>query len=99
MVKILLSYDMQRGKEEACQRYVMQTLAPGLARLGLRITDAWYTMWGDTPQILGGGVVPDVDRADEILHSPDWHELVKGLLPYVENFDVRVIKADGRIQL
>ena len=44
MVKVLLSYDMREGHEEDCQRYVVQTLAPGLAQLGLRITDAWYTL-------------------------------------------------------
>ncbi len=99
MVKILLSYDMRRGKEEACQRYVMQTLAPGLARLGLRITDAWYTLWGDAPQILGGGIVSDLEKAREITQSGEWRELVAGLEPYVENFQVRAVKANGRVQL
>lgn len=97
MVKVLLSYDMQEGREEECQRYVMQTLAPGLSRLGLRITDAWYTLWGDAPQILGGGVVESLEQANEILNSSDWDELIEGLDPFVENFEVRVVSANGKM--
>lgn len=99
MVKVLFSYDMMQGREEECQRYVMQTLAPGLARLGLRISDAWYTLWGDhTPQILGGGLMEDERDAARLLNSSEWESLIEGLEPYVENFRVRVVEANGRIQ-
>ena len=99
MVKVLLSYDMVQGKEEDCQRYVMQTLAPGLARLGLRISDAWYTLWGvGTPQILGGGLMEDEENAAQLLHSSDWQKLMDGLKPFVENLNVRVVNADSRFQ-
>lgn len=98
MVKVLLSYTMKPGKEEECQRYVMQTLAPGLARLGLRITDAWYTMWGDAPQIMGGGLLEDEEQARKILSSAEWARLVEGLEPFVEDFDVKVVRASGRFQ-
>lgn len=100
MVKVLLSYDMVQGREEECQRYVMQTLAPGLARLGLRFRDAWYTLWGThVPQILGGGLMENEAEAAALLNSPEWEELIEGLEPYVENFKVRVVAANGRIQL
>ena len=98
MVKVLLSYDMREGHEEDCQRYVVQTLAPGLAQMGLRITDAWYTLWGEAPQILGGGVLEDKDDAARILSSNEWQELIAGLEPFVENFKVRVVDANGRFQ-
>jgi hypothetical protein len=99
MVKILFSYDMMQGREEECQRYVMQTLAPGLARLGLPISDAWYTLWGEhTPQILGGGLMEDQKDAARLIHSSEWETLIEGLEPFVENFRVRVVEASGRIQ-
>ena len=67
MVKVLISYDMREGREEECQRYVMQTLGPGMAQLGLRITDAWYTLWGNAPQIMGGGVVDSQEAASRMI--------------------------------
>lgn len=100
MVKVLFSYDMVQGREEECQHYVMQTLAPGLARLGLRIHDAWYTLWGEgVPQILGGGVMENADAAARLLYSSEWESLIEGLEPYVENFEVRVVEGNGNIQL
>lgn len=98
MVKVLLSYDMREGHEEDCQRYVVQTLAPGLAKMGLRITDAWYTLWGQAPQILGGGLLENREDAARLLRSQEWQELIDGLDPFVENFNVRVVDADGRFQ-
>jgi hypothetical protein len=99
MVKVLLSYDMIHGREEECQRYVMQTLAPGLARFGFRITDAWYTLWGeDAPQILGGGLLQSPQEAARLIHSEEWQNLIEGLNPFVENFQVRVVEASDRPQ-
>jgi hypothetical protein len=100
MIKILLSYNMVHGREEECQRYVMQTLAPGLAQLGLPISDAWYTLWGENvPQILGGGLIESADQATRLINSTEWRTLIDGLNPYVEDLRVRVVKASGRIQL
>jgi hypothetical protein len=100
MVKVLLSYDMVNGREEECQRYVMQTLAPGMAHLGLRLSDAWYTLWGEnSPQILGGGLMDSSEQAAQMLNSDEWEALIDGLRPFVENLKIRVVEANGRIQL
>ena len=98
MVKVLLSYDMREGHEDDCQRYVVQTLAPRLQKLGLRITDAWYTLWGEAPQIVGGGQLENREEAARILGTKEWQELVAGLEPFVENFKVQVVDANGRFQ-
>lgn len=98
MVKVLISYDMREGREEECQRYVMQTLGPGMAQLGLRITDAWYTLWGNAPQIMGGGVLDSEEAASRMIYSQEWGNLIDGLRPLVDNFRIRVIDADGRFQ-
>ncbi len=96
MVKVLMSYDMIQGREEECQRYVVQTLAPGLARLGFRISDAWFTLWGEnTPQILGGGLMETEQQAAQLIHSSEWATLIEGMEPFVENFRVRVVDAQG----
>lgn len=40
MYKIYVSYDMQAGKEEDCQRYFAQVLGPTLVRFGANVADA-----------------------------------------------------------
>ena len=98
MVKVLISYDMREGQEEECQRYVMQTLGPGMSQLGLRITDAWYTLWGNAPQIMGGGILDSEAEAARVIYSEEWGGLIDGLRPLVENFHIRVVDASGRFQ-
>lgn len=93
MIKVMISYDMQQGKEQECQEYLVNKLAPGLGRLGFRFSDVWYTIWGGTPQILGGGEVEDVDTAQEIFESDEWERMRRDLEPMTENFKIRVVRA------
>ena len=90
-VKVLISYDMVPGKEQECQEYFVNKFAPGLAKMGFRISDVWYTMWGEAPQILSGGVVEGVEEAQKIFLSSPWTKLVDGLEPLTENFHVRFL--------
>jgi hypothetical protein len=93
MYKVLISYDMQAGKEQECQEYLINKLAPGLARMGFRIADVWYTIWGKSPQILSGGVVEDLDQAQRIFLSDSWDQLATGMRKLTDNFQVRVVKS------
>lgn len=94
-MKILISYDMQKGKEQECQEYLVNKLAPGLGRLGFRFADVWYTIWGGSPQILGGGEVRDLSQAREIFHSDTWERMRTDLDPLTENFKLRVVSGRG----
>ncbi len=95
MFKVLISYDMQEGKEQACQEYLVNKLAPGLARLGFRVSDVWYTVWGNSPQITSGGEVEDLEQVRTIFLSPDWRSLAEGMAELTRNFQVRVVKAQN----
>lgn len=92
MLKVLISYDMQNDKVQECQDYFVNKFAPGLAKMGFRISDVWYTMWGDAPQILSGGIVDNPKHAQQIFKSASWEKLVDGIEPLTENFKVRFIR-------
>jgi len=94
MLKVLISYDMVPGKEQECQEYFVNKFAPGLAKMGFRISDVWYTMWGEAPQILSGGVVEGLEEAQKIFLSPPWTKLVDGIEPLTENFHVRFLQME-----
>lgn len=91
MLTVKISYDMVTGKEQECQDYLINKLAPGLARLGFRISEVWYTIWGNSPRILTGGTVEDIEQARRIFRSDAWEKLADGMAPFTENFDVRVV--------
>jgi hypothetical protein len=99
MVKLLMEWDIKSGQEQAYFEFVVQDFAPGLMRLGLQPTEAWYTVYGNGPQILTGAVTGDLDTMRRILLSDDWNQLRDRLTQYVGNFTQKVIQAGGRFQL
>ena len=98
-VKLLMSWDILPGQEQTYFEFAMQTFAPGLIEMGWQPTEAWYTLYGDAPQILTAGVADSVDKMREILESERWEELRRSLLEYVTNFEYKVVPATGRFQM
>jgi hypothetical protein len=99
MMKLLMSWDIKTGREQAYFEFIVREFAPGLMRLGLQPTEAWYTVFGDGPQILTGGVTTDMESMQRILSSDDWGALRDKLLGYVTNFAYKVVPANGSFQL
>ncbi|OQA43340.1 MAG: hypothetical protein BWY52_01889 [Chloroflexi bacterium ADurb.Bin325] len=99
MVKLLLKWDIKSGQEQPYFEFIMQEFAPGLMRLGLQPTEAWYTVYGQGPQILTGAVTDDLETMKQILDGDEWRELREKLLTFVANFSYKVIQASGRFQL
>ena len=59
------------------------------------VSDVWYTVWGDSPQITGGGEVEDLEQAKNIFLSSDWQNLADGMEDITMNFQVRVIRSNN----
>jgi hypothetical protein len=94
-----MSWDILPGQEQTYFEFAMQTFAPGLIEMGWQPTEAWYTLYGDAPQILTAGVADNVEKMREILESERWEELRTSLLEYVTNFQYKVVPATGRFQM
>lgn len=99
MVKLLMSWDIKAGREQSYFEFIVREFAPGLMRMGLQPTEAWYTVYGKAPQILMGAVAKDLATMRRILESDEWHQLRERLLEYVTNLGQKVIRAGSRFQL
>ena len=99
MVKLLMSWDIKPGSESDYFEFVVREFAPGIMKMGVQPTEAWYTVFGDGPQILTGAVAEDLQTMQEILGSEEWQELKGKLFEYVTNFDFKIVRATGRFQL
>jgi hypothetical protein len=98
-IKLLMSWDIRPGKEQTYFEFAMQTFAPTLMKMGWQPTEAWYTLYGDGPQILTAGITDTADKMREILDSAEWEDLRAKLLDLVTNFEYKVVPATGRFQL
>jgi hypothetical protein len=99
MVKILMSWDIKPGSESDYFEFIVREFAPGIMKLGIQPTEAWYTVFGDGPQILTGAVAEDLSTMQNILASRDWKSLQDKLFEYVVNFNFKIVRATGRFQL
>lgn len=98
-VKLLMSWDILPGKEQTYFEFAMKTFAPELMKMGWQPTEAWYTLYGEGPQIMTAGVTDSVENMREILGSKEWDDLRDRLLEYVTNFEYKVVPATGRFQM
>jgi hypothetical protein len=92
MLKVMITYNMREGREQECQEYLVNKLAPGLAKLGLRMSDVWYTVWGSSPQITSGGEIADLETARDIFHSNEWEKLAAGMQDLAADLRVKVVR-------
>lgn len=98
-VKLIMTWDIQPGREQEYFEFVVREFVPGMQRLGIQPTEAWYTTYGDRPQILTGGVTDDLGDMKDALGSDEWTVLRDSLMEYVTNFDWKIVKATGGFQI
>ena len=98
-VKLLMTWDILPGREQEYFEFVVRDFIPGLQRLGMEPSDAWFTMYGKQPQILVGAQINSINTLQRILKSTDWDKLTQQLLDYVENFKYKVTQARSGFQM
>ena len=99
MVKLLMTWDIKPGSETEYFEFIVKEFAPGMMRLGMQPTEAWYTLYGNGSQILTGSITEDLDSMHNILGSDDWQQLQTKLFDYVANFNSKIVRATSRFQL
>ena len=71
-VKVIMSWDIIPGREQEYFEFVVRSFMPGVQKLGMALSDAWVTIYGEHPQILVGAVVPGLEKAENIISSEEW---------------------------
>jgi len=99
MFKLLMSWNIRSGYEDEYFEFIVHEFGPGLAVLGVRPTDAWYTAYGNRPHILMGGIAQDLESLQQALASDEWRRLKKELFTYVIDYSQKIIRANGGFQL
>ena len=98
-VKLLMTWDIVPGREQEYFEFVVREFVPGIQRLGIQPTEAWYTTYGQRPQILTGGIAENRHTMERALATDEWEKLRGRLLEFVTNFEWRVVRATGGFQM
>jgi len=98
-VKLLMTWDIQPGREQEYFEFVVRDFIPGLQRIGMEPSDAWFTMYGEQPQIMAAAQMPSINALQQVLDSPEWENLTQRLLDYVDNFQYKIVQARSGFQM
>jgi hypothetical protein len=97
-VKLLLSFDIKSGRENAYRRFVLEEFLPKAQGLGLVPTDAWHTAYGRYPTRLIGFVADDLAAARAAIGSDEWKTILARLQDYTTNLSRRLVRFSGGFQ-
>jgi hypothetical protein len=99
-VKLLMCWDIKPEREQDYFEFVVREWVPGITRLGLEPSGAWYTAYSHTklPQIMTEGLADDITTMRTILNSKDWQRLHERLMEFVNNYQHKVVRVTGDFQ-
>ncbi len=91
MVRLVFSWNIKTDEETAYFEFIVQEFAPKIMKMGIRLTEAWYTTYGEGPQIIMPGVATDGESLQQALGSEEWLELVGKLNDFVTEYRCRML--------
>jgi hypothetical protein len=94
-----MTWNILPGREQDYFEFVVRDFIPGMQRLGLEPSDAWYTLYGEQPQIVVAAQMQTLIDLNKVLESSDWQDLIKLLMDYVKDFEYKIVSARAGFQL
>lgn len=97
--KLLLTYDVGAEQLQEYYRFVLGRYVPIMQAMGLEMSDAWHTAYGDFPNRLIGFVARDKETLQAILDNESWLALNEELQQFVTDFNYKVIPYREEFQI
>jgi hypothetical protein len=97
--KVLLTWNSHPRHEKELFHHVRE-LVNKASPLGLELKDAWYTVYGNAPEILLG-FAPRKEQQEgleAILSSDEWKQLILEIKDYITDYEQRIVQAADHFQ-
>ena len=90
-VKMLITYDVVPELQQAYYEFVLGEMIPAAQSMGLVLSEAWHTAYGNYPIRLNGFVAKDRAALDRVLGSAEWQQLEDKLKRFVTGYQRKII--------
>ena len=90
--KVLLTYDIIPETQETYYQFMLGELVPAVQALGLHMSGAWHTAYGEYPVRLVEFVAEDHDALTALLETPMWFDMESRLKSYVSNYGRKIVR-------
>ena len=87
-----MSYDIASEKQQAHYEFILREFIPKVQEMGLEISEAWHTAYGDYPLRMTAFVAPDMETMQTVLQSEDWEQLSQQLERFVTNLHYKLVR-------
>ena len=98
-VKLLLVYDVENDNLQDYYQFVMGSYIPQMQAMGLQMSEAWQTAYGNAPNRLIGFVCEEQATMNDLLQNEKWQDLNNQLKQFVTDFSYKVIPYRGGFQI
>jgi hypothetical protein len=90
--KLILTYDVQQDLQDTYLQFMLGEFVPAVQTLGLQMTGAWHTAYGQYPIRLVEFVGEDQATIAAVLDTPQWNKLETRLLGFVANYSKKTLR-------
>jgi len=89
--KMIMAYDIIPATRDVYYQFVLGEFVPGLQEMGLFMTEAWHTAYGDHPLRMAIFVAEDMETITAAMESERWEDLETRLRRYVANYTCKIV--------
>ena len=90
--KLILTYDVQQDMQDTYLQFMLGELVPAVQSLGLQMTGAWHTAYGQYPIRLIEFIGEDQAAMEAALETPLWNKMETRLLGFVANYSKKTLR-------
>lgn len=98
-MKLLISYNIETDSMDRYYQFVLGQYIPAMQMMGLEMSEAWHTAYGDYPDRLVGFVAHDEQAMKDLMYSDLWPQMNEQLQEFVGEFRYKVIAYQEGFQL
>jgi len=97
--KLILTYDIQVGRQAEYSQFVLGQFVPGVQEIGLYISSVYHTLHGDYPERQAEFVTDSLENMVTVLNSERFKTLETALKGYTLNYQRKIVKYRRGFQL
>ncbi len=97
--KLLLTYNIKLEYSQPYFRFMLGRYVPLMAEIGLEMSDAWHTGYGEHPDRLIGFIARDEQTLRELMDGETWAALNEELQRFVTDLTYKVVPYREGFQL
>jgi len=89
--KMIVAYDVLPSNHDNYYQFVLGEMVPAMQEMGVYMTEAWHTAYGEYPVRMVSFVAEDIETIYGMLDSDRWHDLEGRLMAFIRNYKRKVV--------